>query len=194
MIGLYIFNMLPYCISGLIIFLLGSIKRYKSNKVNFKREILLALFVAYSFGLASQTILPHINIGISTATRKPFIDIYLHNSNSSINIIPFKTIVEQLKDGNDMMSLSSLNLLGNIFLFSPVGFFIPLLAQRKINLKKIIAIGFSLSIFIEFVQLFIGRSSDIDDVLLNTFGVVIGYIVLIFGQKIHLLTSYKLGK
>ncbi|MFB2348610.1 VanZ family protein [Priestia megaterium] len=34
----------------------------------------------------------------------------------------------------------------------------------------------------EFIQYFIGRSSDIDDVLLNTFGTVIGYVVLLISQ------------
>ena len=40
----------------------------------------------------------------------------------------------------------------------------------------------SVTCLIEFIQYFIGRSSDIDDILLNTFGTVIGYVVLLIIQ------------
>lgn len=44
--------------------------------------------------------------------------------------------------------------------------------------------GAAISALIEFIQLFIGRSSDIDDAILNTLGVMLGYCVLRLYKKI----------
>ena len=86
----------------------------------------------------------------------------------------------------DIADVSILNLLSNIFLFSPIGFFVPLINERYISLKKIILIGVSTSCVVEVIQLFIGRSCDIDDVILNTCGVVIGFIIFKVYKRIVL--------
>lgn len=157
-----------------------------------KKDIATGLFIAYCFGLASQTIIPHFNFGISSSTGKPFLDVFITNDNSSINLIPFKTIFEQIVGRNEVLSqidiadVSILNLLSNIFLFSPIGFFVPLINERYISLKKIILIGVSTSCVVEVIQLFIGRSCDIDDVILNTCGVVIGFIIFKVYKRIVL--------
>jgi len=188
----YIWNMFPYCVLGAVLFIIFRVIFQKDNTLNLKKDIATGLFIAYCFGLASQTIIPHFNFGISSSTGKPFLDVFITNDNSSINLIPFKTIFEQIVGRNEVVSqidiadVSILNLLSNIFLFSPIGFFVPLINERYISLKKIILIGVSTSCVVEVIQLFIGRSCDIDDVILNTCGVAIGFIIFKVYKRIVL--------
>jgi len=67
-----------------------------------------------------------------------------------------------------------INLLGNIVMFSPIGFLIPLL-WRTFQAKRTIITAFLISLFIETVQLTLDRSSDVDDLWLNTLGGFMGY-------------------
>lgn len=94
---------------------------------------------------------------------------------AGINFIPLKTIIPYL-EGEPSFRIAIENLLGNIFAFSPLGFFLPLLFKRCDRLKKIVFISFSISLFIEVLQLtfYIG-SSDIDDIILNVLGSILGF-------------------
>ena len=62
----------------------------------------------------------------------------------------------------------------NVVIFLPVGFF-PALLGRRPRWWKALATGLITSGTIETIQYFIGRSADVDDVLLNTAGVLGGY-------------------
>lgn len=71
------------------------------------------------------------------------------------------------------------NLFGNIALFVPFGFFLPLL-YPKMHFGKVVliaALSSSLIEFIQYLNMFLGyyRYVDIDDVLLNTFGAMLGF-------------------
>lgn len=71
----------------------------------------------------------------------------------------------------------------NIMIFIPLGFFAPLAFKRlrKWYLTALLVFGVTLSV--EFFQYFIGRSSDIDDLIANSLGGIIGYgIFKIFGR------------
>ncbi|MBR8644771.1 VanZ family protein [[Brevibacterium] frigoritolerans] len=70
-----------------------------------------------------------------------------------------------------------------MLLFIPLGFALPILFS-KIKIKHIILIGFLTSLTIEVVQAiagyFIGynyRSFDIDDLIMNSFGTIIGLLI-----------------
>lgn len=65
-------------------------------------------------------------------------------------------------------------LFGNIAMFVPVGLFVGLLWRSPRWWKAFLA-GLVSSSTIEAVQLFIGRRTDIDDVILNTMGALLGY-------------------
>lgn len=74
-----------------------------------------------------------------------------------------------------------LNLLGNIAMFIPSGIVIPILYKSRDSFWKVLVSGSAISLCIEILQLpFFGRASDIDDLLLNTTGVAIGYGVYAF--------------
>ncbi len=74
----YIIGMVPYCLFGVIICAIGRIIYYRRNnkKIEWKRELLILLFVAYCVGLASQTVIPRWDAGIDSGTGKPYFDIY----------------------------------------------------------------------------------------------------------------------
>ena len=63
----------------------------------------------------------------------------------------------------------------NIVLFVPLGFLLPLLWEKQNGLFRILLAGASFSLLIELSQLLNIRNSDIDDLLLNTLGAIIGF-------------------
>lgn len=75
------------------------------------------------------------------------------------------------------------NLLGNILIFVPYGFFVAM-ASRYRGFWKTFFLSFALCFGVEVFQLVTRVGSfDVDDILLNTLGGVIGYIVfVIFGM------------
>ncbi len=69
------------------------------------------------------------------------------------------------------------NLLGNILIFVPYGFFISMAAERR-GFFKTLFFSFGLSLCVELVQLATRVGSfDVDDILLNTIGGILGYIL-----------------
>ena len=70
-----------------------------------------------------------------------------------------------------------LNLAGNVIGFLPFGFFLPILSRRLRNGAVVTALGFGLSLLVESIQLvFKVGCFDVDDLILNTLGVLLGYL------------------
>lgn len=68
------------------------------------------------------------------------------------------------------------NVVGNAALFIPSGIVLPVVYKQLDSLGKVVAAGAFISFCIEILQLpFASRASDIDDLIVNTFGVIIGY-------------------
>lgn len=81
-----------------------------------------------------------------------------------------------------------LNLIGNIAMFLPLGIVWPSVFRRLDTHGKVIAAGFGASLSIELLQLpFYERASDIDDLILNTTGFVIGYGIYLLVKKLRTL-------
>jgi glycopeptide antibiotics resistance protein len=79
-----------------------------------------------------------------------------------------------------------LNLIGNTMLFLPLGIVWPAVFKKLDTHKKVIKAGFSISLAIEFLQLFFyDRATDIDDLILNTLGFVIGYGIYLLVKKLR---------
>lgn len=87
------------------------------------------------------------------------------------NLVPFKEILRY-----DLFSAAFIKqVLGNILLFMPLGYFATYYCKLK-GIVSITIISMLSSVTIEIVQHFIGRSVDIDDVILNVFGGIIGFL------------------
>ena len=165
----YILDMMPYMLISLPIFIFIWFLIYiKTKKINLKKEILILLFCFFLVGLFSQTIIPKFDSNNNLIVSK-----------KRLNLIPFKIFYDtfiEVKKGNIYYLIISF--LGNIVMFIPIVFFIKLL--YKISDKKIILIGFLISLSIEIIQNFTGRETAIDDLILNTLGVYIGIILYKF--------------
>ncbi len=90
----------------------------------------------------------------------------------NIHLTPFHTIGPQLKALPDEDAL--IQLLGNTVLFMPWGFFLPLLWRCFRGPLRMAGMALLLTVCIETVQLFIGRTVDVDDLLLNFLGSMAG--------------------
>ena len=184
LIRMYLENLIIYMVVALpfyIVLRFIFIKR-KRKQVKVLHEVILAIFTVYIIALASQTIIPQWNFGMMSDTGKFYFNVNITNDLAKVNLIPFKTLYQYLFQTNvnvDSWSVVSLlNITGNILLFSPIGFFVPLFWARWRSFKKVLLLGLTVTLFIEITQLFIGRSTDIDDVILNTVGVLLGYGIL----------------
>lgn len=142
------------------------------------REVTLALFWMFCGGMAVITLLPRWVIS-------SFIDVangYRWNAGGypfftwgRANFQLFRTF------RGDHWSVY--NLLGNVVMFIPFGFF-PALLWRKYTWWRALLTGLAVTIFIECCQLCVGRAFDVDDLMLNTIGAMLGYWLWLILQKL----------
>ena len=65
----------------------------------------------------------------------------------------------------------------NVLLFMPLGFFLPVLWQRFRKLRWTVLFGLCTSLLIETLQLFTFRATDVNDLMTNTLGTILGWAV-----------------
>ena len=97
---------------------------------------------------------------------------------ADIYLIPFSTF-EMLHVLSNIISY-----LLNILMLMPFGFMLALIWPSFRSIKKIALTGFLFSLAIEISQLFNYRATTIDDLILNTVGAVLGYLVFALLYKI----------
>lgn len=95
------------------------------------------------------------------------------------NLVPFEEIKRFWTYREKLGIWWLINLFGNIVIFMPFGFF-EALASRHRSFWWTLVDGFLLSLLVETFQLIskVGRF-DVDDLILNTSGVVIGYLIFL---------------
>lgn len=104
------------------------------------------------------------------------------------NLEPFKEI-RRFYTYRDTLGMGAflLNIVGNILAFVPFGILRPLIGQRRHSFYRTITQGFLFSLCIEIAQLVSHVGSfDVDDILLNTAGIIVGYVLF--------LIFYEIGK
>ena len=172
---------IPICIT--IITMIVEIKEEKNlqEKNKIRDFWLRILFIIYCILLITILFLNNEyrmtgfqSININTFSREHF---------ETINIIPFSTIIGYINGllfEDTSISIVIINLATNLLLFSPMGIFIPLLFKNKItNIEQFIILIIILSLFVEILQFITYRgSTDIDDIILNTIGAIIIYILM----------------
>lgn len=82
-----------------------------------------------------------------------------------LNVIPFSNTI-------DIVAY-----LLNVLLFIPLGLMAPIIWKDMSNPGKIIGVGFLFTVLIELSQFLNNRRTDIDDILLNVLGAVIGFVL-----------------
>lgn len=98
-----------------------------------------------------------------------------------LNLKPFAWI-ESIREVGAKQSIQQYLL--NIMMFIPFGVFLPLVFYPKIRFLKTLGYSLLFTSCIETFQYFIGRSSDIDDVIANILGAVTGYFIFFLGSTL----------
>ena len=96
-----------------------------------------------------------------------------------INLIPFVYLFDY-----QIRREALINVIGNTAMFIPIGIIWPSVLRKLDTSFKVISAGIGLSLFIEILQLpFFDRVSDIDDLLLNSLGFLLGYGIYLIVKK-----------
>jgi glycopeptide antibiotics resistance protein len=94
----------------------------------------------------------------------------------SPHLTPFETISHDWRAGGEDFVV---NFLGNLAAFVPFGALLPLVRTGRTSAGRVVATGAALSAAIELAQYASGRRvADVDDILLNASGALIGYAAL----------------
>ena len=168
----------PVFLLGIIAICVILIIIFKKNRTIPKARISILLVVFYYYLCVMLTKI----VGIPTLSE------YIRLSgvgeaffNPNINLIPFY-------DG------FGLGFILNIFLFVPLGFLCPLISKRYQCVKNTLLIGFGLSLSIEIVQLFtLYRATDINDLITNIVGTLIGYFCFRFIHELVITKSHAIS-
>ncbi len=76
------------------------------------------------------------------------------------------------------------NLAGNVLIFVPFGMMIPFLTNNFKKFWGVLLLTFELSVLVELVQLLTKVGScDVDDILLNTIGGIMGYVCYVIAVR-----------
>lgn len=149
------------------------------KKLKLGQEAAIIILIAYMESLLYLTLFPSANMTPDVV---------------AINLVPLKTISLYINFQGDI-SLQIINLVGNIVVFMPIGTF-SLFFIKNTSFYQVFVIGFCSTLFIEMMQLFlsingvISRSFDVDDLLLNTIGVILGYYIGLMIKRILISPSY----
>ena len=102
------------------------------------------------------------------------------------NFIPFHNILGSLGDliaGNKLRYVA-VNLAGNVLIFVPLGALLPLNFKKLVSFGKYIVTAVLIPLVIEGIQLiFMVGCFDVDDIILNTIGLLIGYGFYLFLKR-----------
>lgn len=88
-----------------------------------------------------------------------------------INLIPFN-------------SSGVITYILNIIMFMPLGFLLPLIWEKFRNITKVFCAGLGFSLAIEVCQLFNHRATDIDDLMMNSLGAILGYFIWVCANNL----------
>ncbi len=148
----------------------------KNRRIDWKREAELLLMYVNLAVIIRFVFFPWEKVD---GNIKPLVIDMKRMPDQRINLIPIVNILK-----NDAAWVMQ-NLVGNIALFIPSGVILPILYKKLDSLWKVTLAGSLISLSIELLQLLmIYRITDIDDLLCNTLGVMIGYGVYAMSKKL----------
>lgn len=174
----YFFQAVPItCFVG-IVYLIIRVVTVKRNKlkVEWLKEIKKLLFTCYLTGLISLVVLPanfwlSFFDGILLCRWDEMLPIF---SFGGFNLVP--SLIKALSGELTIGSWVKTMLIGNIAMFLPLGFFLPFVTER-VNRKNIFVVAIAVPFIVELLQMVFGRSFDIDDLICNFIGIVVGFFI-----------------
>lgn len=127
----------------------------RKEKFILYKELFMLTFLLYSLVLFYVVTFQDVNYGTN-------------------NFVPFHEIMRYEFGSSYFIH----NILGNIIMFIPFGFFVSCIMKSK-NPFPDLFVTLVTSIVIEYTQLLIGRTFDVDDIILNMVGGFIGYLIFV---------------
>lgn len=174
---------------GILYIIFRFLKLKKNNSdINYKREILYLIFICYIVGLFNLVLVP-INFWniiwyniFYNFNENPFAGIF----DFSYNFIPiiYKIIIGEYT----LDSWGKAMIVGNFLMFIPMGILLSLCLEN-VNKKNIFKYAVLIPLAIEVLQLVVGRSFDIDDLVMNFLGIVIGYYLVKLIKKLKIFNK-----
>ena len=144
--------------------------RSRAHRVSFGRELLLLTFVLYLSGLSAVTLVP------SRSSRAPVEATNGFKLRPDLSSLTCPSVPPTTGSGGERFCMR--NAAGNLALFIPLGFLIPLVWRRlRVRDGIVIAIAFSVGIeLLQYLSRALGskRLADINDVILNVLGACLG--------------------
>jgi glycopeptide antibiotics resistance protein len=138
---------------------------------------LLAMLCAFAFMVAFAVVLARITLEPSPASAA-----LVHS-----NLRPGDSLRAYLDQPALRDAVKQIG--GNLLLGVPFGVLVPVVAPRARGLLRVLLLTAAVMLLVEFAQgaLVTGRAFDIDDVILNTAGALIGYLILgrRVGRAVH---------
>lgn len=165
---------LPLYVAGRIFWL-----HKRGGGREYPREIVLAFFSVFMLVLLTLTFKGGRECWRSESFAQAFQRFKYGNG---VNLKPFHTIKNYLRHASNVDNIR-VNILGNIVMFIPWGLCIPMLWKKYQSFIKVAGLSLLLPMFIEFCQLFVGRSVDVDDIILNFTGGILGGILYFIIKK-----------
>lgn len=144
------------------------------------RELLLLLFAAFCGSMAAATLTPP-DFDMWHVIRYGYHGTFF--SRSTVNWEISREIVRSLR-------YIPLYFWGNVVMFAPFGF-LPAVLWRRSRWYKALAIAAGVTVTIESWQFFIGRTFDVDDLLLNAAGAMLGWLLWLILRKPTLTCEEK---
>jgi glycopeptide antibiotics resistance protein len=145
----------------------------RKQKKSLIQYIILISFCYYLVKLVSVTFFPF-DISFTEEARKSLLGTQAHP-----NFVPFRSIIDSIDNRTSWVQNG-----GNLLLLLPFGFYLPLLKRKVLSFKTVVLSGGLFSLTIEILQgcmnYLVGynyRIVDIDDIILNTIGCLVGYTV-----------------
>ena len=148
----------------------------RQKQFSLKRELQLILVYICIVVVARFTFFP---FGKVNGQIQPLIFDAANAFPPRINLLPFVYMTDYPTRGEIL-----LNFIGNTAMFLPLGIVWPYVFKQLNTHKKVIAAGIGASLLIEILQLpFFDRVSDIDDLILNSLGFLMGYGIYLLTKK-----------
>lgn len=122
--------------------------------------------------------------------RTDYVKVYRYN------LHPFKEILRFINNQDTLGTYAvMINVLGNMIAFVPFGFCLPMVTEHRMKFIRVTVLSAGLSLMIELVQLVSKVGSfDVDDLILNTIGGMVGYILFCVCKRVYLsITDKKKG-
>ena len=171
---------IPYPLTMTLITVLWIISHifvsYKQGRINWKREAELLLVYICLVVVVRLTFFPFDKVD---GKVQPLLFDPTQIIPFNVNLVPLVNLIDY-----ETSRETIINVIGNSFLFLPLGIVFPIVYKKLDTHLKVIVTGIGASLTIEVLQLlFFDRVTDVDDLILNSLGYLLGYGIYLLVKR-----------